>query len=347
MTEENSKGKDVTLDRRGFIEKTALGVATVLVVASGLMGSMDNADAATSQPGPKGPRPAQKNQSVKGFQVITIGISGPPFMPGATWPATLVQFNDKYFLVDCGGGATHGLVKAGIYPGKITNMLFTHHHADHNSDYFTFAIGGWGGPMGRRKLNLVGPDQTRQLHEMLLKFYEKDLDYRMIYGFPKDGLRKNVNIKEIKGSERFELDGVKITTAEVSHTIDTLAYRFEAGGQSVVVSGDMFYNENIIKLSKDADILVIDAHVPLSGGFDKHSSGKSASTGGGTAAGITIAHATVDEIAKIAAMAGVKKLILTHLPPMGFNDQEIKKYIKDEGFTGEVFVAKTLGKYTP
>lgn len=62
----------------------------------------------------------------EGFRVVTIGISGPPMEVvnmDRTWPATLVQYQDKYFLVDCGGGATHGLVKAGILPSEVKNML--------------------------------------------------------------------------------------------------------------------------------------------------------------------------------------------------------------------------------
>ena len=158
----------------------------------------------------------------KEVRVVTIGVGGPPLDPthlDYTWPATLVQFDRAYFLVDCGGGTTHGLLRAGIHPSQIKNLLFTHHHADHNSDYFTFAIGGWNGPNGRRELNLVGPAQTRQLHRIMLDFYWGDLEYRMRHGFPGEGMVRNVSIREVTGGDSFVLDGVSVSVAEGPHTM--------------------------------------------------------------------------------------------------------------------------------
>jgi hypothetical protein len=74
-----------------------------------------------------------------------------------------------------------------------------------------------------------------------LDFFKEDLEYRTkTVGFPSDGMVTKVNIREFtKDVESFDLDGVKITAIPVPHTVKTYAYRFEAGGQSVVVSGDM------------------------------------------------------------------------------------------------------------
>lgn len=78
-------------------------------------------------------------------------------------------------------------------------------------------------------------------------------------GWPKDGMLTNVNIKDFTEDKySFELDGVKITSIPVPHTIPTYAYRFDANGQSVVVSGDLTYTKNFVTFAKDADILVID-----------------------------------------------------------------------------------------
>ncbi|MGG0790957.1 hypothetical protein ABE132_20120 [Peribacillus simplex] len=68
-----------------------------------------------------------------------------------------------------------------------------------------------------------------------------------------------MNIKDFTEDKySFELDGVKITSIPVPHTIPTYAYRFDANGQSVVVSGDLTYTKNFVTFAKDADILVID-----------------------------------------------------------------------------------------
>ena len=45
----------------------------------------------------------------------------------------------------------------------------------------------------------------------------------------------------------------------MNHTIATAAYRFDAGGRSIVVSGDLTYSALLSKLAKGADYLIIDS----------------------------------------------------------------------------------------
>jgi ribonuclease BN (tRNA processing enzyme) len=329
---ENNNGSS----RREFLTAAGKVAGAAALVATGISPVV-----AATQSAPA--KPQLKQQPIpEGFQVVTIGISGPPMdIPNKdrTWPATLVQFREKYFLVDCGGGATHGLLKSGILPSKVKNLLFTHHHADHNSDFSTFVIGGWNGPGGRRELNLVGPRQTQQLYDMTMAFYKEDLDYRMHYGFPAEGLVKNVSIKEISQPETFELDGVTIKTVEGIHTITNFAYRFEADGQSVVVTGDTAYSDDITALSEGADILVIDAHM-AEGDFSKNVLSNAEQKDN-----MRKAHMTNEDIAMTASKAKVKKVILTHLPPLHLDQQATVQALRDAGYTGEIIVAETGGYY--
>jgi ribonuclease BN (tRNA processing enzyme) len=145
-----------------------------------------------------------ESTDTEGFRVTIIGSGLPQLSLDKIGPSTLVEFQDKKFLVDCGFESMTGLMKVGLQPGEITNMLFTHQHVDHNADFTTFFIGGW-------------------------------------------------------EEESMTIDGVKITAIQVPHTITTYAYKFEAGGQTVVVSGDMSQNEQIVDFAKGADIFVVDA----------------------------------------------------------------------------------------
>ncbi len=318
------------MTRRELIKKTGCAVGAIGV---GSFISTNGVDAATAQakPIPK----ATSSKPVKGFKIITLGTGSPAITPDRMGPATLVQFNDKNFLVDVGQSCTASIVKKGIRLNSVTNVLFTHHHADHNFDYTTFAIGGWNGPNGRRKLTLVGPTKTRELHNMVINFYKKDLQYRLDYGFPKEGLLEGVVIKELEGDKVFVLDGVKISTTNVPHTAYTLAYRFDAQGQSVVISGDLTYSENLIRLAENTDILVIDTHlvaefiIILPEAALKN---------------MKKAHATVEDVANMGARSGAKKMILTHLPPVPFNKDKLKREIR-KIYKGEVEVASDSAEY--
>ncbi|WP_141993292.1 hypothetical protein [Bacillus sp. B4EP4a] len=82
--------------------------------------------------------------------------------------------NEKYHCPkDCesrrtGDNTIRGLGKIGLTAERITNMLFTHQHVDHNGGFWDFFIGGWQGPTGSRSLNLIGP-QFQELYDNSVK----------------------------------------------------------------------------------------------------------------------------------------------------------------------------------
>ncbi len=278
----------------------------------------------------------------EGFVVTIIGSGNPQLSAQRANPCVLVEYGEARFLVDCGTGAMAGLLAAGVAPGKIKNMLFTHHHADHNADYLGFAIGGWGYPGGRRELFLAGPAGTRELHQMTLDFYRKDLDYRTgIVGFPEEGIRKNVVIRELTAeTERFELDGVTITAIPVPHTIEAYAYRFDAGGQSVVVSGDLTYTPRFAPFAKDAGIIVFDGQMSIDfSDLPPEAAPKIKEN-------LSRSHISNDEIARVAADASPGKFVLTHLSGTLDLAANTEKY-RAAGYTGEVIEARDGLKLTP
>ncbi|WKA59130.1 YkuS family protein [Planococcus shenhongbingii] len=270
----------------------------------------------------------------EGFRVVTVGSGNPLTEIGRNSPSTLVQFKDKYFLVDCGANTTSTLLELGLPAEKITNMLFTHQHVDHNGDFWTFFIDGWQGSDGRRALNLVGP-QVQELYDTTVKFFKKDLEYRASLGTAKDGALTNVNITDFTEEHHsLELDGVKITAIPVPHTAPTYAYRFEAEGQSVVISGDLAYTDNLAPFAKGADILVLDGM--MTGTF----SALSEKAAKNLRDGLEGSHATTEELAKMAADAGAKKAVLTHIGLGGIDTEYVKKAFSDANFKGEIVPAE-------
>ena len=68
-----------------------------------------------------------------------------------------------------------------------------------------------------------------------------------------------MDIRELIGSNEFDLGGMRAKTAEMTHSMYDLAYRFDVDGKSVVVSGDTAFDPRLIALAEGADVLVIDA----------------------------------------------------------------------------------------
>jgi ribonuclease BN (tRNA processing enzyme) len=105
------------------------------------------------------------------------------------------------------------------------------------------------------------------------------------------------------------------------HSENSIAYRFEDGEKSIVISGDCDYDEGIVELSKDADLLIIDCSFP------------DAMKAPG--------HLTPKECGLVAKKAKVKKLILSHLYPTSFPDAERLEECKVV-FDGDVLLAEDL-----
>jgi ribonuclease Z len=352
MTEEK---KDATTSRRKFmaVAGSAAGIATF--AATGIPGKA----LAAGHPKPpmaittahKGPFLYQHKSE---FCVITIGTGCPEPVIGRSGPCTLVQYKGNYFLVDVGDGATKRLCEIGIPPAAIKNVIFTHHHADHNEGYTKWLINSW--MTGRKSLNLVGPPTTKDFHEMLLKFYTEDLQYRAtLQGLPLDAMY-NAKIQEFTGANNFELDGVKISTAELTHTMYNLGYRFEVDGKVIVVSGDTSYDVDLITLAKDADVLIMDsgmvpnkgfigATTPMAEGAEKKSGPPPAPPKNEDKTSV-MPHPGPGQVATMAIAANVKTLVLTHFPPIIVDAEATIKAIKDAGFKGEVIMGQDLMEYT-
>ncbi len=276
-----------------------------------------------------------------GFRVITIGAGSPSTYDTKSWPATLVQYQDKYFLVDCGGGCTNGIAQAGIKPSDIDNILFSHHHADHDSDFLTMLIAGWATDSPRPKLNLVGTDGTQEAYDFAIDFYNEDIQYRIDAGFTSpQGIIENVEVKEVEGGEEFELDGVKISTIEVPHSIKAVAYKFEADGKSVVITGDTEFSEDLIEFSKGADLVVMDGMLtevkeddPFYDIFQR------------LKPNLSNAHMSLEEIGKTAAEGNYKKMIMTHLFNGEMDKERTIEVLRKQGYEGEVIIAETHKSY--
>ena len=132
-------------------------------------------------------------------------------------------------------------------------------------------------------------------------------------------------------------DRVTVTCAEVPHPLVPLAfaYRFDCPDRSIVISGDTHPSDAIVKLSRGVDVLVHEAlYLPAAPGAPGTSLRKH----------ILDSHSDVEEVGRLAAEAGVKTLVLSHLVPGETDAVSDDQWLAGarKHFTGRIVVGHDL-----
>lgn len=289
------------------------------------------------------------------FSVITVGTGAPELSVERACACTVVQCGGHYYVVDTGAGAALGFVKGGpkgpYRVGDIAAVLFSHLHQDHVNDYFDLATARWAD--GGKRLDLVGPPGVAELHRSLVTFFRDDLTYRwlngMTRGVDQQGMFAAVDIRELIGADRFALGPLQVTTDEMTHTMYDLAYRFDFGDRSIVVSGDTSFDPRLIALAAGADVIVVDANPWADGSRPAPHSRpladlppESASRPPHSGVPGVANHMPIQDVARVAAESAVGKVVLTHLWPLDV-DAELERrtaaLFSAAGFDGEVIFA--------
>ncbi len=200
-----------------------------------------------------------KESSEDRFRITLLGTGAPPPALDRFGPSTLVEVGDQKFIFDAGRGAMQRLCQLGIPFGDITGIFLTHHHSDHVVGFPDLWLTGWiGRPWGKRTtpLQVWGPVGTKQMMDHLPQAFAVDIRVRQ-RNYPPDGVK--LVPCEIRGGIVFETGGIKISAFEVDHggeELSAFGYRIDYDGRAAVLSGDTTFNENLIRHSRGADLLV-------------------------------------------------------------------------------------------
>jgi ribonuclease BN (tRNA processing enzyme) len=226
-------------------------------------------------------------------------------------PAYYLEAADRELLVDCGDGALVQLERAQKSYKTVDAVFITHTHQDHIGDLarLIHALKATPGFEREKTLYLYGPPG-------FVGFFEACIDSQV-------QRPNNFSIDLNEAKEVFDLFGTRILTSAVVHSkrIESVAYRFEHKGKSIVFSGDCDYCPQIVTLSKSADLLVLDCSF----------SNEQKRPG----------HLTAKESGEVAKLADVKSLILTHLYPQSTAENTRLDECRAV-FKGEVRLAEDL-----
>jgi ribonuclease BN (tRNA processing enzyme) len=308
--------------RRDFLAKS-LALVSVASVGLGASQAVAHAQGVAGSP---------RHLMQGGTRLILLGTAGGPNLVKSRFQTSqVILINDSAYVIDCGNGVTRQLVAADVPLRSIRHVFITHHHDDHNADYGSLLLVAWAAGLVT-PIDTWGPPPLAAMTDLFLQLNAWDIANRMGNGGLPDmgGLLQAHEFSD--GGVVLEDDNVKVTATLVNHppVFPAFGYRFDTADRSIVISGDTTRSDNVIALAQGADVLVHEALY---------------------APGVSVAqreqilrtHTPVDEVGEVAAAAGVKKLVLSHLVPAGPNATD-KIWIEGASthFGGDVIVGKDL-----
>lgn len=275
-------------------------------------------------------------------RLILLGTAGGPTpKPNRAAPAQVIVVKGASYVIDCGNGVARQMVLAKLKLGSMRGVFLTHHHSDHNADYGNLLLLGWAADLARR-VETYGPPPLAEMTRQFLALNDYDIRTR-IADEGRPPLKDLIAAHEISESGVVMQDeNVKVTAAVVAHppVRPSFAYRFDCPDRSIVISGDTRPCEALVKLARDADVLVHEVmHLPsLDQLIAQEPNAKTLREH------LIASHTTTEQVGRVATEAGVKTLVLSHFVPGGFPFLEDKVWFDAvrPHFKGELIVGHDL-----
>lgn len=264
--------------------------------------------------------------------------------PGRAGAGALLRCDDALVQVDAGPATLLRLTEAGVDITRLGALVITHHHSDHLMGIPELVLTRW-------IRNGVRPHEALPIHcpcgpavgylETLLDNLAADIEARIaLAGFPD---------RPEPAVHAFEPGRLPVAVATVGEVLiesvlvdhgaihPAVAYRFTTPDGTVVVSGDTRACEAVEDLATGADILVhevLSSRRLLEDGLSPR-----------RVEGLAGYHAEAPTVGALAARAGVRQVVLTHLMPAPRDNEDsnaLAADVRSGGFDGEVVVASDL-----
>lgn len=267
-----------------------------------------------------------------GTRVILLGTGNPNADPERSGPATAMVVNGSIYLVDCGPGAVRRAAAAGLKVEDLKRVFVTHLHSDHTAGYADLILTPW--VLERAApLEAYGPPGLKKMTDHIVAAYEEDIEMREkgLEGANPTGYK--VNAHEIQPGVIYKDANVMVKAFRVPHGAWKFSYgfRFETKDRTIVISGDTTFTRDMIEQARGVDVLVHEVYCEagLATRSEKWKKYHAAF------------HTASRDLARIAAEAKPKLLVLTHVLLWGQSEGQLLKEIQ-EIYKGPVAVGKDL-----
>ncbi|HEX7944828.1 MAG TPA: MBL fold metallo-hydrolase [Phenylobacterium sp.] len=271
-------------------------------------------------------------------RVVLLGTKGGPTPSKFRAPASVAILVDRsLYLIDCPNGVAGQLAKGGIGLDQLSQVFITHDHSDHVLDAGSLLVLAWASGL-TSPVTLHGPPPLKSIVDHSIAASSYDIAAR-IREEGRPPLRPLVQVREHANGGLIYRDAhVTVTSTTVDHyTVKpAFAYRFDTPTRSIVVSGDTTYSEHLARLADGADLLIHEAMYPPA--LDQL-----AGDNRSLKDHLVRSHSTTEQVGLLAARAGVKKLVLSHLVPAfpSITDEMWLEGVR-KNFKGEAVVGRDL-----
>lgn len=261
-----------------------------------------------------------------GLHVGLCGAGSPLPDPERSGPCVAIVAGDALWVVDAGSGASRGLSRMRLPPGRVRGVLLTHFHSDHIDGLGELLLQRWAGGAHGEPTPVHGPPGVEAVLDGFTRAYALDSGYRVAHHGPEivppggaGGVAQTFPMPaEGESAVVIEEDGLVVRVFAVEHAPvePAVGYRFEYGGRSVLVSGDTKKSATVERFARGVDVLVHEALSPkLVGVMTRGAARAGVANVEKITRDIQDYHTSPVEAAEIAQAAGARHLLFHHIVP--------------------------------
>lgn len=284
---------------------------------------------------------------------ITLGTGGGPLLRvERSGPANALVVGGDVTIFDAGEGVIRGIAKAGLRLGQVRTVVISHLHPDHMSGLAALISLRWQ-VAATSPLTIVGPQGTPELVAGIIAAM-KPVEETALAGeraAASPAAWVKTQLLACSG-ETVPIGAGNLTAVRNSHFIQSdrtespaatsCSFRIDAGGRSIVYTGDTGPSAAVVSLAKGADLLVSEA-IDLDAAMSivtQQAPNLSPAQRADVQWHLEAHHLTPEQVGEIAREADVKEVVLTHLVP-GADGENASVYASrvQAAFTGRVRVA--------
>ncbi|MHA3790090.1 MBL fold metallo-hydrolase [Sphingomonas sp. YL-JM2C] len=297
-----------------------------------------------------------------GTRLVLLGTGGGPILTARSQPASLLVVDGRPYLIDCGAGTLRQLKAAGFGAFDIGRIFLTHLHFDHTADLASVFAFNWIAN-DRQPVDIFGPPGTEALVKRGLDYFSISEDIYSAQFPPHPTMAQNTRGHDISVSGPqliYQDDKIKVLAIENSHystlkmpkpfygALKSYSYRIETPHRTIIFTGDTGPSQGLAELARGADILVSEViNVGAMIGVLKEKFQTSDEKLEPLAEHMRKEHLTPEEVGRLAAAAGVKMVVLSHLAPGSDTERDSLAYVEGvrRTFSGTVVAGKDLSEF--